>query len=199
MESLPQMRTDHESPEASGPASGPTTVALQPVTVIDESIREAFLLLDALDRRTLGRLSTPLTCAQFHALAALEHEPGQSLSALAAKLLCAKANASGLVDRLSAMQLVAKQTDPKDGRCIRLSLTGLGTEALARAKQARHEALTAELTALRAPRDLPLGELAVMVQLMVVHLRTASVAGAPLVQATRRPPTERVPHGRPAR
>jgi DNA-binding MarR family transcriptional regulator len=167
--------------------------------VIDESIREAFLLLDALDRRTLGSLSAPLTCAQFHALAALEQHPGQTLSALAARLLCAKANASGLVDRLSAMRLVQKEPDPHDGRCIRLALTSAGTELLATARRARHAALTAELTALRSPHDLPLGELAAMMRRMVEHLRATSSATALPARAARLPAKEGAAHARPAR
>jgi DNA-binding MarR family transcriptional regulator len=169
------------------------------VAVIDESIREAFLLLDALDRRTLGSLGAPLTCAQFHALAALEQHPGQTLSALAARLLCAKANASGLVDRLSAMRLVKKEPDPHDGRCIRLSLTSAGTELLATARRARHDALTAELTALRSPHDLPLGELAAMMRRMVEHLRATSSATALPARAARLPAKEGAAHARPAR
>jgi DNA-binding MarR family transcriptional regulator len=169
------------------------------VAAIDESIRESFLLLDALDRRTLGSLTPPLTCAQFHALAALEHGPGHSLSALAAKLLCAKANASGLVDRLSAMRLVAKETDAEDARRIRLSLTAKGTSLLLSAKRARHEALMAELSALQSVHSLPLVELARMMRLMVVHLRDAAIAGAVPARGRRRPPTERPVHGGPAK
>jgi DNA-binding MarR family transcriptional regulator len=196
---LPQMSTDDRPPGPSGPADGPDLAAVQPVAVIDESIRESFLLLDALDRRTLGSLTPPLTCAQFHALVALERDPGQSLSALATKLLCAKANASGLVDRLSGMDLVARETDPEDARRIRLALTPRGAGLLEVAKRERYVALTAELTALHTGNGLPLDELARLMRSMVMHLRNASIAGAAPARARRRPPTERQGHGRPAR
>ncbi len=70
---------------------------------IDLLIRKAALLLETLDRSTLAAVSPPLTVAQYHALVALSRVPEQSLSDLAARLLCAKANASGLVDRLETL------------------------------------------------------------------------------------------------
>ncbi|HEY7983790.1 MAG TPA: MarR family winged helix-turn-helix transcriptional regulator [Ktedonobacterales bacterium] len=169
------MPTDRTPPGPAESPSEPLSAGLLPVTQIDEAIRESFLLLDALDRRTLGRLTPSLTCAQYHALVALELLPGASLTALAAKLLCAKANASGIVERLAEDRLVRKEDDPRDARRIRVWLTPRGVEVLAIAKRARHDALTAELAALRRGNDLSLDELARMMRLMVSHLRTTSI------------------------
>ncbi|HEV2237120.1 MAG TPA: MarR family winged helix-turn-helix transcriptional regulator [Ktedonobacterales bacterium] len=198
------MPTDRTPPDPDESPSEPVSPGLLPVAVIDESIREAFLLLDALDRRTLGSLTPPLTCAQYHALVALELLPGASLTALASKLLCAKANASGIVDRLGADKLVRKEDDPADARRIRVWLTPQGEAALAIAKRARHDALTAELAALRRGHDLSLDELARMMRLMVSHLRTTSVGEASSSRLRRPPisstaPTERPRNGRPAK
>jgi DNA-binding MarR family transcriptional regulator len=112
------------------------------VRSIDASIRQAFILLEALDRRVLGTLAPPLTTAQYHALVALDDAPTQSLAALAERLLCAKANASGLIDRLSALGLVSRVADPRDARRVQLSLTPAGRGALTQATQARTQALT---------------------------------------------------------
>lgn len=101
----------------------------------------AFIYLDALDRRTFAGVEPPLTSAQYHALAALAASPGQSLNELAARLLCDKANASGLIDRLTLGGLANRDRDPVDGRRVVLSLTVDGMRALKAARHARSEAL----------------------------------------------------------
>ncbi len=107
------------------------------VARLDRAVRQAFLLLDALDRRTLSTLSPPLSNAQYHALAALALVPTQTLGELAARLLCDKANASGLIDRLSEAGLATRVRDPRDKRRVALSLTPLGRETLDRATRLR--------------------------------------------------------------
>ena len=118
------------------------------VASIDRAIRDAFIYLEALDRRTLAGITPRLTTAQYHALAALALTPTQSLGALATRLLCDKANASGLVDRLSALGLVDRVRDPHDRRRVALSLTPAGQEALAQARHARAAALLRALAPL---------------------------------------------------
>ncbi len=108
---------------------------------IDLLIRKAALLLETLDRSTLAAVSPPLTVAQYHALVALSRVPEQSLSDLAARLLCAKANASGLVDRLETLGLVNRHRDTRDGRRVALSLTPAGRDLLDQALRARAAAL----------------------------------------------------------
>lgn len=115
---------------------------------IDRAIRQSFILLDALDRRTLSAIAPPLTTAQYHALAALSQAPVQSLGDLAARLLCDKANASGLLDRLTALGLATRTRDRADKRRVALSLTPAGRDALERATWARSAALTSALLSL---------------------------------------------------
>lgn len=117
---------------------------------IDRAIRESFILLDALDRRTLSAITPPLTTAQYHTLAALAQVPVQSLGDLAARRLCDKANVSGLLDRLTALGLATRTRDPLDKRRVELSLTPAGREVLERATWARSAALTRAL----APLDV---------------------------------------------
>lgn len=111
------------------------------VMLIEQAIRDAYVYLEALDRRTLAGVIPQLTSAQYRALAALSLEETQSLSELAVRLLCDKANASGLVSRLNALGLVQRRRDPADARRVALSLTARGREALSRAKHARATAL----------------------------------------------------------
>lgn len=115
------------------------------VTRLDRWIRQSFILLDALDRRTLTGITPALTTAQYHALAQLACEPSQSLGDLAARLFCDKANASGLMDRLTEQGLATRIRDPKDKRRVSLGLTPAGRDILERATDARASALNRAL------------------------------------------------------
>jgi len=115
---------------------------------IDGAIREGYILLDALDRRTLAALRPPLTPAQYHALAGLASQPTQNLGELAGRLLCDRANASGLIERLVVLGLADRVADPRDRRRVILSLTPAGQEALRAAAEARRLALQRVLASL---------------------------------------------------
>lgn len=108
---------------------------------VDQAIREAFILLDALDRRTLATITPALTTAQYHTLVALAQVSSQSLGDLAARRLCDKANVSGLIDRLTEQGLATRTRDPDDKRRVSLGLTPQGRDVLARATQVRSAAL----------------------------------------------------------
>ncbi|HLJ67797.1 MAG TPA: MarR family transcriptional regulator [Chloroflexota bacterium] len=104
-------------------------------------VAAVFLRLEALDRSVLGALPRPVTTAQYHALMALAVTPNQSLGALARRLLCDKANASGLVDRMAAAGLVERLPDDTDRRRVVLRLTPDGYAILAAAVRARRDTL----------------------------------------------------------
>jgi DNA-binding MarR family transcriptional regulator len=123
---------------------------LSAVRHIDRAIRDAFVYLDALDRRALAGVTPPIMPSQYYALAALAAAPAQNLGELAARLLCDKGNASGLVDRLQAIGLVDRQRDPDDGRRVKLTVTPAGHDVLARATQVRAAALAQALRPLDA-------------------------------------------------
>ena len=123
---------------------------LAAVRHINVAIREAFIYLDALDRRALAGITPPIMPSQYYALAALAAAPSQSLGQLAVRLLCDKANASGLVDRLQAVGLVDRERDPLDGRRVKLALTPAGFDVLAQATTARSTALLSALQSLQA-------------------------------------------------
>ena len=137
-----------QEPLAAEPSRG-----LAAVRHIDRAIRDAFVYLDALDRRVLAGVTPPIMPSQYYALAALAAAPSQSLGQLAARLLCDKGNASGLVDRLQAIGLVDRRRDPEDGRRVKLALTPEGHTVLARATESRSAALQRALRIL-GPEDL---------------------------------------------
>jgi DNA-binding MarR family transcriptional regulator len=114
----------------------------EPAEQIGRDIATAFIHLEALDRQTLAAGDPPLTTAQYHALVALSAAPAPSLSELARRLLCDKANASKLVDRLIALGLGTRTQDREDARKVILGLTPEGQAALAQATRLRVAALS---------------------------------------------------------
>lgn len=89
---------------------------LQTAQVIEERLEAALVEVD-------------LSVAKYSALKQLAaaDEP-LSLSDMATRLVCVRSNVSQLVDRLEADGLVRRVEDPKDRRCVRAALTGLGRE-----------------------------------------------------------------------
>lgn len=129
---------------------------------ISRSIAAAFIYMESIERRALATMTPSLTTAQYHALAAIEADPGGTLGSLAEQMLCDKANASGIVDRLAAMQLVDRRRDRLDRRRVALSLTSSGREALSEAKRRRVDALDRAMASLKPDA----------IEGTLVHLRT---------------------------
>ncbi|HZS92851.1 MAG TPA: MarR family transcriptional regulator [Chloroflexota bacterium] len=134
VESTPVPAAENRDPEA--------------VLRVDRSIRQAFLLLDALYRRTQAGLTPALSTSQYYTLAAIAEEPSQSLGDLAARRLCDKANVSVLLDRLTKDGLATRRRDEQDKRRVEVNLTPAGWDALERASAARSDALTQALAPL---------------------------------------------------
>src|ERR1700739_4296691 len=68
-----------------------------------------------------------LSIAKFETLSVLVSQDRPiSLSELAAKLVCVKANVTELVDRLEREGLVNRANDPADRRAVRAEVTALG-------------------------------------------------------------------------
>jgi DNA-binding MarR family transcriptional regulator len=83
-----------------------------------------------------------VTAAQSGLLFVLGQKDGVPMSEAAAALDLNPPGISGLVDRMSAANLIQRRADPEDGRAWRLWLTPAGRAALAQSK--------AELTKLNA-------------------------------------------------
>lgn len=129
-----------------------------PTALIDGDLRRACVYLEALDRHTLGALAPPLTVPQYHALVALARTPRQGVSELAVQLLCAKANASGITERLVVLGLVERASDAADARRVLLSLTPAGTRVLTHAAAARTAALERLLAPVGAARGATIAQ-----------------------------------------
>jgi DNA-binding MarR family transcriptional regulator len=83
-----------------------------------------------------------VTAAQSGLLFVLGQRDGVLMSEAAAALDLGPPGVSGLVDRMTAANLIRRRADPDDGRAWRLWLTQAGRDALAQSK--------AELTAINA-------------------------------------------------
>lgn len=97
-----------------------------------------------------------LTAAQHQALLAIKGMPGGedvSIGELAAWLGVRHHSCVGLVDRLVALSLVARQHDPADRRRITLQLTARAERKLARLSAAHREELRGLSGSLRAMLD----------------------------------------------
>jgi DNA-binding MarR family transcriptional regulator len=116
-------------------------------------IAHSFIWMESLDRRVLSTMVPPLSTAQCHALAVLARQPGLSLGELARRLLTVKSNASRIVARLTALNLVERHDDSADARRVLLRLTVAGEQALSRAQEVRREAL-AEAFATQDPEKM---------------------------------------------
>jgi DNA-binding MarR family transcriptional regulator len=75
-----------------------------------------------------------LTPVQFAALAALEAYPGVDQATLAGLIAYDRATLGGVVDRLEAKGLLAREVSARDRRARVLRLTGEGAQALARVR-----------------------------------------------------------------
>ena len=93
-----------------------------------------------------------LTPAQFDVLAQLSVAEGITQQELARKLLVTKGNVCGLLDRMSAHDLVKRCDDPEDRRSNRLHLTAKG-RALADKVVPAHQAFVLEQLAALSPEE----------------------------------------------
>jgi MarR family transcriptional regulator, organic hydroperoxide resistance regulator len=94
-----------------------------------------------------------LSLAQFEVLAHLHYESGIVQNDLARRLLVTKGNVCGMIDRLTAANLVKRQTSHEDRRANRLFLTPRGRHLIAKTLPV-HLAIIKELMGTLAPSDL---------------------------------------------
>lgn len=99
-------------------------------------------------------LAMPLTIQQLRILGLLYVEPEHNTGAqLAERLSISLATMSGLLDRLSALEMLQRQEDPADQRVRRITLTTTGQEVIQEFFDA-NERLTDQLLAELATPDL---------------------------------------------
>lgn len=84
-------------------------------------------------RELRGGLRAECTMPQFDVLAQLARtEDGLTFSALSERLLVTAGNLTGIVDRLEKLELVRRETNPRDRRQIFIRLTPRGREYCAK-------------------------------------------------------------------
>jgi DNA-binding MarR family transcriptional regulator len=101
--------------------------------------RRLIFLLNVAQRRLQRHLATQgpkggVTPSQSGLLFVLGKRDGVLMSEAGAALDLGMPGISGLADRMVEAGLIARRSDPDDGRVWRLSLTSAGRKALARAK-----------------------------------------------------------------
>jgi DNA-binding MarR family transcriptional regulator len=106
--------------------------------------RAAHRLRTTADRRCLA--AAGVTTAQLGALFAVRDEPGVTQQRLARTLGLRESAVTGLIGRLTAAGLVAKDAHPHEHRAVVLELTDAGVGAL-RAAQPEIDRFNAELRA----------------------------------------------------
>ncbi len=83
-------------------------------------------------RRARRSVGGGLTLPQFDAMAQLERRPeGMTSVELSRRLLVTAGNVTGIVDRLEAAGLAAREAHERDGRATRIRLTPAGRRRLA--------------------------------------------------------------------
>jgi len=117
----------------------------------------------ALQRRS--GLSSP----QAWALTLLDTEPGLSLGDLAGRMYAHPSTVSGIADRLVSRGWVRRETDPRDRRGIRLSLTPAGRRLL------RSSPPPVQVALRRALVDMPAARLRVLRESLEEVARSAEL------------------------
>lgn len=97
-----------------------------------------------------------LTIAQFEALRALSHTPGEPVNAsdLGRALLYSSGSTTNLLKQLERMGLVARTACPNDARVVLIGLTAQGTDTITRASAAHRAGIEQEFFPLLADAEL---------------------------------------------
>ena len=83
-----------------------------------------------------SRRAPSLSVHQFRVLTFLSRNPESPLTRVTEHLGVSRSTASALVDRLVRRQLVSRTEDPRERRCVMLTLTPTGIEHLQQARDA---------------------------------------------------------------
>jgi DNA-binding MarR family transcriptional regulator len=111
--------------------------------------------------RSRLRTTFDITLPRFDLMAQLERQPeGLRMGELSRRMMVTGGNVTGIVAQLEREELVARVTDPQDGRAFVVRLTPAGRTAFA-TMAAVHEGWVAELF-----RDIPAADKTTMIALL---------------------------------
>jgi DNA-binding MarR family transcriptional regulator len=106
------------------------------------SVARAYNLCDAVLAKRLGEMG--LRVGEHEVLVHMLHAPGLTQQALAQRCFVAKSGISMLLSRMEADGLLSRESDAKDGRIKRLSLSAAG-RALAQRSLAVQDAIVSQM------------------------------------------------------
>jgi DNA-binding MarR family transcriptional regulator len=158
------------------------------------SAAELTAALERLVRLFLRKLAAPSahSVAAVATLATLERSGPCRLTELAAREGVTQPAMTQLVSRLQAEGLVARDTDPSDGRVVQVSITDAGRAALADRRATRGKRL-AELLDRLSPADREALTAAVPAMEALSRLAEAPAGAEPPAEAE---PAQHIPHPR---
>jgi DNA-binding MarR family transcriptional regulator len=125
----------HSQPDR--PKGGPDGLSHDTEEVIS-AVMTASRLFVALSARTLADIDAPLTLPQLRALVVLKNQGPVKLAVLAAALAVNPSTAMRTIDKVEALGLVDRQTNPDNRREVILRLTTKGHELVDEVLSHRH-------------------------------------------------------------
>jgi DNA-binding MarR family transcriptional regulator len=132
--------------------------AITPELCAREVMETVPLVMRFIRKETRSRRAPSLSVPQFRVLTFLSRTPGAPLSGVAEHLGVARSTASAIVDRLVRRRLVSRTVDPRERRCVVLTLTPTGAEHLQQAREAACAHLAKVLAGLSAADLLHVAE-----------------------------------------
>jgi DNA-binding MarR family transcriptional regulator len=126
-----------DSPSGSVRAARAEDRAAHDADAMVNALLTASRLLVAVSARSLASVEEALTLPQFRMLVVLHTRGPLSLSLLAAELDVQPSTAMRMIDRLVALDMVARGASPTDRRTSSISLTGTGSATVAQATERR--------------------------------------------------------------
>jgi DNA-binding MarR family transcriptional regulator len=125
-----------------------TTVT--PEVCAQEAMETVPLVMRFIRQEMRSRRAPSLSVPQFRVLTFLSHVPGAPLARVTEHLGVSRSTASAIVDRLVRRKLVNRTEDPRERRCVVLTLTPAGAQHLQQARDATRTRLAQALSDLSA-------------------------------------------------
>jgi DNA-binding MarR family transcriptional regulator len=121
-------------------------ISIQECTeVIEKMIPKLMKSIQFTTLKELFGLGLDITLSQFYVFAAIFHDEGSAMSALADRLLLKPASITGLIERLEKQALVERRHESTDRRVVTVWLTDRGRKYFHRFQEKKNEYLQAIL------------------------------------------------------
>jgi DNA-binding MarR family transcriptional regulator len=122
---------------------------------VDEILTEVGAWVGELRCASMGRLvQSQVSMSQLHVLWLLQHQGAMTMSRIAELLGVSLSNASGIIDRMEANQLIERVRIPDDRRVVLVQPAAAGRKALSETESTKREAMRAVMRRL-SPAERP--------------------------------------------